>query len=336
MNIKKLLIMALFSGPLILNAAPLKIVASTQDLADLAQQVGGSAVVVQAITRPGEDPHFVDARPSYIKLLQNADLFILAGMDLEVGWAPVLIRSSRNPVIAAGERGYFDASKVIVPIVQKSGEISRAMGDVHPRGNPHYMLDPAAAILAGNALRTRLLELGASKSAVDASWSAFLTRLGGMLFGSGHSSSEILELAGIVHAGGFKGYEAHLNRKGKSKSGWLARFAALPRKAFAVEHEQWDYFARTFGLSQAASLEPLPGISPTTKHLGEVVVRIKQQNIPVIVNVPYYNRKYADLVAARTGVRVLELAHSVGARQGTENLYSFYEFNVSRMFEALK
>lgn len=336
MNKKITLVLLALFFPWIIGAAPLKVVASTQDLADLARQVGGSAVSVTAITRPGEDPHFVDARPSYIKMLQGADLFVVSGMDLEVGWAPVLIRSSRNQRIAPGQGGYMEASATIAPIQQRNGDISRAMGDVHPRGNPHYMLDPSAALLVGQAMQKRLKALGADGRTVDAASLQFQNRLGGMLFGAGLSAADILELARITHTGGIKGYLALVRKKGQSPAGWMARFATISVRAFAVEHEQWDYFARAFGLSQAAALEPLPGISPTTKHLGEVVVRMKQEKIPVIVNVPYYNRKYAELVASRTGARLLELAHSVGARPGTENLYSFYEFNVDRMLEALK
>src|SRR5512138_568231 len=152
----------LASGTASLTAAAVNVVATTEDLAALTREVGGDKVKVEALGRGYQDPHFVEAKPSFILKLHSADLLVLVGRELEIGWLPPLIQQSRNAKVQVGGAGYLDASLTARILEIPQGEITRAMGDVHPQGNPHYWLDPENGRRIAKAIQQKLAEIDAA------------------------------------------------------------------------------------------------------------------------------------------------------------------------------
>jgi len=307
-------------------ADPLRVVATTPDLADLARSVGGDAVDVTSLTKGPQDVHFVEARPSFVSALHRADVLLLIGMDLEIGWLPAVLRSARNPTVIPGGRGHIDASVAIEPLEVPTTRVDRSMGDVHVRGNPHYLTDPLNGLAVAGLLRERFTDLrpddakhfeaGYSKLA-----SRIVTALVGAQLAAGGSPDEI---AAKVRSGELADDPA--------LGGWLgvARSAAVRRAV--QDHRYWPYFARRFGLEMVETLEPKPGIAPTTAHLQRVIARIRAEKIPVLLATPYFDPRHARFVAEQSGVRIVPMAHQVGSRPGTDDYISAIDYDVRQVF----
>jgi zinc/manganese transport system substrate-binding protein len=240
--------------------------------AELVKAVGGDRVEVMAVATPLQDPHFVDAKPSYILAASRADVFVLAGMDLEVGWEPLVREGSRNADIQIGARGYVDASAHVQKLGVPTGRIDRSRGDVHPYGNPHYWLDPLNAV-------PLTADIALALSRVDPA------------------------NAGLYNDRR-RDFLAELERR---MAGWRARMAPLRGKPVAAYHESWEYLARRFGLEIVGTLEPKPGIPPSPSHLARLMDRMKELDVELILKEPYYEGKNPELVARETGARVVEL-----------------------------
>ena len=307
-------------------ADPLRVVATTPDLADLARSVGGDAVDVTSLTKGPQDVHFVEARPSFVSALHRADVLLLIGMDLEIGWLPAVLRSARNPNVIPGGRGHIDASVAIEPLEVPTTRVDRSLGDVHVRGNPHYLTDPLNGLAVAGLLRERFTDLrpddakhfeaGYSKLA-----SRIVTALVGAQLAAGGSPDEI---AAKVRSGELADDPA--------LGGWLgvARSAAVRRAV--QDHRYWPYFARRFGLEMVETLEPKPGIAPTTAHLQRVIARIRAEKIPVLLATPYFDPRHARFVAEQSGVRIVPMAHQVGSRPGTDDYISAIDYDVRQVF----
>lgn len=326
------------SGLLLLVAAgasgePLRVVATTPDLADLARQVGGDAVAVTALARGPQDPHFVEPRPSFVKDLHRAELLIQIGMELESGWLPTLLQAARNPAIQPGAPGSLDASTAIVPRDVPRTRVDRAMGDVHPFGNPHYLPDPLNGLRVAGAIRDRLAALRPEERAGfaarhDAFAAALVERLVGPELASRRTPAEI---AAAVEGGTLP---ALLAASGARLDGWLAAVGDGPRRTAVEDHRAWGYLADRFGLELVDALEPLPGIAPTTRHLQQVVERMRAEGVSRILATPYFSRRHAEFVAAQTGARIVDLAHQVGALPGTDDYLTMVDHNVRALVAA--
>lgn len=279
------------------GAEPLRVVATTPDLADLARAVGGDTVEVRSLAHGPQDPHFLEPRPSFVRALHGADALLVVGLDLEVGWLPPLLRSARNPAIAPGGAGYVDASSVIEPLEVPTSRVDRSQGDVHPRGNPHYLTDPLNGVAVAGLLRDRFTALRPQESE--------------------------------RFAAGFAAFEARVQSE-------LERWRALAEGSSVQrglqDHRYWAYFARRFGLELVGTLEPVPGIAPTTSHLRGVIEQARVEPVQVVLANPYYDPRHARFVSERTGARVAEMAHQSGARPGADGYLAAVDHNVREVF----
>jgi ABC-type Zn uptake system ZnuABC Zn-binding protein ZnuA len=316
------------SGPAAADA--LRVVATVPDLGDLAREVGGDVVDVTTLAKGPQDPHFVEARPSFVRALHDADLLLLVGLDLEAGWLPPLLRSARNPRVSPGAPGYLDASSAILPLEMPQTVVDRSMGDVHPYGNPHYLTDPLNGLRVAGAIRDRLVALRQEEAeGIRARYDAFATRLVERLVGPGLAGARPPEeVAARVEEGRLDALAAE---RGVTVGGWLAAVGGgAPRKA-VQDHRAWTYFARRFGVELVADLEPLPGIAPTTRHLGEVVATMRAQGVSLVLATPYFSPAAAEFVSRETGARIVEMAHQVGSRPGADDYLATVDTNVRRI-----
>ena len=321
------------------SQAPILACATVPELGSLAQAVGGDKVSVAVFAKPTEDPHFVEAKPSFIKAMNQCDLYVQVGLDLEVGWAPLLLENSRNARIQPGAAGYIDASVVIDPLQVPTTPVSRLLGDVHPAGNPHYLTDPVNGLRVANLLKQRMSELRPEFAAYFAQrHKQFSSDLAEKLVGSrlarqyGASGAE--KLATLYQRGKL---EAFLESQGQRTqlSGWLGQM--LPHRGAEVvdDHDLWPYFAARFGIEVMGHMEPKPGFPPTTKHLRELVERMRTANVSVIITSAYYDPRHAEFLASQTDAEVVPLANEVGAQPGTDDYLSMVDYNVRRLASAL-
>lgn len=332
------LALALTLGASSAGAAPVTVCATTPDLADLARQVGGDRVEVTAFVAGPEDPHFVEARPGFVKALSKADLYIEVGLELESGWAPVVLQGARNARILPGTDGHLDASTAVKPLGAAEGPVSRALGDVHAGGNPHYLLDPMNGLAVAKAIAERLSRIDpAGKEVYAARLADFETRLGKALFGESLAGRYKGELEKLAYLGEHGALHDFLVKQGQDEDlgGWLGLLCAHHGARAVADHDLWPYFARRFGIEVIGFLEPKPGIAPTTRHLAGLIDRTRAEKIRVILASPYFNPDHARFVSEKTGAAVVELAHQVGGRPGTDDYLSFVDHNVRRLAAAL-
>jgi ABC-type Zn uptake system ZnuABC Zn-binding protein ZnuA len=315
--------------------AGLRVVASVPDLGSIVESVGGDAVDVTVLTRGPQDPHYLEPRPSFIRTLHGADLFVQVGMDLEIGWAPVLLQSARNPKIRPGGAGHLDASVGIRPLQVPAPGADRSQGDLHPYGNPHYLTDPLNGLRVSSRIRDKLIELDPEHTeAYRERQQAFARDLMERLVGPGLAARhEPAELASRIEAGGL---DELLAAEGEpALGGWLGTLRGFAGTRAVEEHQFWIYLANRFGLVLITTLEPFPGITPTTRHLQGVVETMKTEQVPVVLSTAYFDPRHARWVAERSGARVVPLAHQAGARAGTEGYLDTIGYNVDQLAQAL-
>lgn len=278
----------------------IKVVTTLMDLRSIAEFVGGDKVSVTSIATGYQNPHFVDPKPSYIIGLSNADLFVTIGLDLETGWSPQLLTSSRNPKIQKGNPGYVDASDG-VSLLQVPTSANRGEGDIHIFGNPHYWLDPInGKIIARNICN--------GLERVDPSNKAF-------------------------YEANLKAFDDKIDAKMKEWASKMAPFKGAPLIAY---HNEWVYFETRFGLHVVDFMEPKPGIPPTPSQLVKVINEIKANNIKVIISSPYFTTSSSDVVAKQTGVKVLTLATSTGAFDSVKSYFDLFDYDIAQLMAALK
>ncbi len=313
----------------------LHVVTTTPDLAALTREVGGDAVDAVALVKGPQDPHFVEPRPSFIRQLHDADLFVQQGLELEVGWVPVLLQSARNAAILPGGPGFVDASVAIVPLEVPTTAIDRSMGDVHPYGNPHYLADPINGLRVARLLRDRLQALRpADAERFAAGYRDFESRLLARLVGPELAKSADPDaLVAAVEQDRLDAFAA--SHGGAPLRGWLGAMAPYRGTEVVQDHRIWPYFTRRFGLVPVAELEPKPGIAPTTAHLAEVIERVRADAVPLLLATPYFDPRHAMRVADKTGAKVVVLAHQVGALEGTDDYLQTVDRNVGRVADAL-
>jgi zinc/manganese transport system substrate-binding protein len=284
-----------------LAGAQLKVVTSTTDLYDIAKAVGGDRITATHIGEGYQDPHFIEAKPSFVLQLRNADVWAFVGLDLEIGWMPLLLDGARNPKIKFGARGYVDVSKAIPVLDTPQGNVDRSMGDVHPLGNPHYWLDPENGRRIARLFEAKFTELDPSHA-------------------STYDANE-------------KAFEARLNA---AERGWQNELAAIRGKPVVAWHTSWRYFAEYNKMNIVAYMEPKPGVPPSPSHLYEVIQAVKRSGAKALVMEPFYDRKVADLVARQTGIKVLILPPSVGGIKGVNDYISLLRYDMAQLAAAVR
>src|SRR5213594_1216422 len=282
------------------SEARLNVVATLPDFASLAREVGGDKINIVTLAKPTEDPHFVDARPSFVVSLRNADVLIDGGAELEIGWLPPLLQNARNLKIDIGKPGRVVASQGI-RLMNVPTNVTRAAGDVHALGNPHFTVDPIIA----KAIAQHIAQ---SFSAVDAA------------------------NAGYYDAN-YRKFEATINAKLQE---WGAAMLPVKGQHVVAYHDSWPYFAHRFGVNIDIFLEPKPGIPPSPSHLTEVIAQMKAQKIKTIIVEPFHDRKIAEKVASATGAKVVDFSQFPGGLPGTDNYVKLIDTLVSRLAAALK
>jgi ABC-type Zn uptake system ZnuABC Zn-binding protein ZnuA len=318
------------------SGVPIRVAATVPELGSLAREVGGDQVTVTVFAKGTEDPHFVEAKPSFVKVLSQADLYIQVGLDDEVGWAPVLLQNARNGRVQPGAPGYLDVSVAVTPLEVPTGPVDRSMGDVHPSGNPHYLLDPVNGLKVAQLIRDKLSELRSAKKQYFAErYDAFRQRLGKALVGEVLAKKYDIERLALLQDQGRLG--SYLKQQGDDTllGGWLGAMRPHAGTKAVDEHALWPYFARRFGIEVIGHMEPLPGVPPTTKHLGELIERMRAEKVSLVLTSVFYDPRHARFVAEQTGARVVNMAHQVGAREGTDDYVRMFDYNVRQLVAAL-
>ena len=293
-------ILALVLGATQVHAAKLRVVTTLTDLADLTRNVGGDYVEVRSLATGIEDTHGVPMKPSFVPLLNRADLLVLVGFDCEHAFLPALLEASRNPRIQLGHAGYVDCAKGITPVdVPKSTDHSE--GDVHPYGNPHYTLDP---VLMESAVKTICTALIA---------------------------------AAPEHAADFvKNRDAYLARLDAKIAEWQAALAPIKGTKFVSYHEHWPYFAERFGLVYFGTIELKPGIDPTPRHIEELIKEMKANHVPIVVREPQFPEKVPALIAKQTGATLVTLPIMPGGVPHTDTYIEMMDYIIHTLVNAAK
>ena len=279
----------------------LNVVATLPDYGAIAEAIGGDKVKVTSLVKGTEDPHFVDARPSFIRVLNLADVLIEGGAELEIGWLPPLVNSARNAKILSDAPGHVILSRGIRLLDVPTGPVDRSMGDVHPLGNPHFNLDPAngrrmAATIAG-AFAT--LD-PANKAAYEANLKKFNDRLDAKL------------------------------------AEWSKAMEPFRGTKVVTYHKSFDYLLERFGLVLAGTIEPKPGIEPSPTHINALIPRAKSEGVKLVLIEPNRPRKTPTFVAESIGARLVLLPQLVGGAEKVTDYFGLFDYDVARIAEALK
>jgi len=280
--------------------AKLNVIATTADLGAIAREVGGEDVKVTVLARPTEDPHFVDAKPSFLVQMSRADLLIEGGAELEAAWLAPLVDGSRNPKLQRGAPGHFAANQG-VQILEVPSTLDRSQGDIHAAGNPHYLTDPVNARIVAENLAAKFCTLDPK--------SCDKFKRNAAAFG-GRIDAKLAE--------------------------WEKTLAPFKGQHIVAYHNSWPYFGKRFDLPVDQFLEPKPGIPPTPAHLEDVIGIVKKDKIRAIFCEPFLNHKTADRVAEETGAKVIEVSQFPGALKGVKDDYiSLLDYIVSSLANAL-
>lgn len=277
----------------------IRVVATTPDLASVAREIGGDRVSVTALAKPTEDPHFVDAKPSFVVTLNRADALVEGGAELELGWLPPLLENSRNGKIAAGAQGRIVASEGI-RLLEIPTSFDRSKGDIHSLGNPHFMIDPVAVKIVARNIAAHFTQVDPKSAAVySANLAKFNTRLDAKL------------------------------------ADWQKQLAPYRGAKIVTYHRDFVYLAQRFGLNTIDELEPKPGIAPSPAHLAQVIGKMRANNVKVILVQPFQNRKTAETVARQTGAAVLDAPQQPGAAKGTDSYFDMMDNLVGSLARGL-
>jgi len=284
-----------------ISHAEIRIVTTTEDIASITTEIGRDKVEVSAITRGYQDTHYIEAKPSYMVKANRADLLIYQGLELEVGWLPLLIRGARNPQIMPGGKGLLNLSSAIVPLEVPVGEVDRSRGDIHPLGNPHYHLDPENGLMMASAIAEKLKELDPENAAgYTDNWNRFRQKL----------ESKIIE--------------------------WQSRLDAIPDKRVVTYHTTWSYFLHRFGIQSVGTLEDKPGVPPSPRHLADLANKMNREKIKIILAANYHETRFSELLASKTGARILSMPVSTGGVDEVTDYIGLFDYLVERMAAAFQ
>ncbi len=280
--------------------ADLKVATSLTDLASVAQLVGGKHVTALSLCRGYEDPHFVPAKPSLMKAIQHADVFVSSGLELDNGWLPLVLPGSRNPKIQQGAKGFVDASEGVTVLEKPTGTVSRAEGDIHPLGNPHYYLDPKALEVVADHLAQAFSQQDPANAA--------------------------------DYAANAKQFDEKMEA---SLARWQKQLEPFKGAAVLPYHRNFIYFAERFGLKLFGTVEPKPGIPPSPHYISDLAEAMKKDGVKVVLYQPYYDADASNQVAKKAGGVAVEIASECGGVPGTDDVFSKFDVLVSSIAGAL-
>jgi zinc/manganese transport system substrate-binding protein len=299
---KRLLLPTLLLAALFVNTAAqaaLNVLACEPEWGALVAELAGDKARINIATTPRQDPHHIEARPSLIARARNADLLVCNGAELELGWLPLLQRESGNARIQTGRPGWFEAAHY-VDLIEKPEHLDRSAGDVHAAGNPHFHGDPRNILPVATALAARLAEIDAANAA--------------------HYQHRLADFR--------QRWQTALAR-------WAQRAAPLKGVPVAVQHKNWSYLLRWLGMVAVVDLEPKSGIEPSAAYLSEVVQRLKQTPVRMVLRASYHSPRPAQWVAQHSAIPAVELPFTVGASEGAGDLFGLYEDIIERLLGAL-
>jgi len=283
------------------QARKLNVVTSTTDMAALAQEVGGDKINVDSIAKGYQDPHFVEAKPSFLLKLRQADLLITVGLQLEIGWLPPLITQSGNARVQAGANGNLDASQFAEILEIPSGNLTRAMGDVHPLGNPHYWLDPENGRRVAKGIAAKLGDLDPEDS------SYFQQRL--------------------------QDFDKRLT---SAEQSWDATMKPFRGRKVVTYHNSLPNFAKHFDLNVIGYVEPRPGIPPTPSHTLDLIGLMKRESGKIVMVEPYFDLKTPNSIAEQTGARVVVYLPSVGGEKQADSYFKLFDYDIDLLTKAFQ
>jgi zinc/manganese transport system substrate-binding protein len=287
-------------GSMPAHAARIRVVTTLTDLADFTRAIGGDRVEVHSLATGVEDTHGVPMKPSFVPLMNRADLLVLVGFDLEHAFLPALIEASKNPHIQVNRSGHVDCSQGIIPLdVPRS--TGHSAGDVHPYGNPHYMLDPVLA-----------------KTAIENIYKA------------------LVEFAPQDKAEFTRNRDAYLAKLNAKIAEWEKEAKPLRGKKFIAYHEEWNYFAARFGMYFFNTIELRPGIDPTPRHIEELIAAMKAGHVPIVVREPQFPEKVPKLIAQQTGATMITLPIMPGGVPHTETYIKMMDYIIHTMVAAVQ
>ncbi len=283
--------------------AKVNIVTSVPDFAAIAREIGGDKVDVISLAKGYQDPHFVDAKPIYITKLNRADLLIYNGLDLELGWLPLLVTGARNSNISTLDSpGNLDASTFVPNILEiPTGPIDRSMGDVHPRGNPHYMLDPRNGIVVAKGIAAKLSEIDPENAS--------------------------------YYQENYKNFASLLNLKIKE---WDEELAPYKGTEVVSYHKNLEYLSDWAGFKEIGFIEPKPGIPPTPSHVAELIKKMKSMDVKLVIASNYYPQKTPSIIAEQTGAAFLSIPTQVEGQDGIDTYFDLFDAIVGEITGALK
>jgi zinc/manganese transport system substrate-binding protein len=293
------LLLGTLALPIAANAKKLNVVASTTDMAALTQEVGGDKLTVESIAKGYQDPHFVEAKPSFLLKLRQADLLVVVGLQLEIGWLPPLINQSGNPRIQVGSPGYLDASQFAEILEIPQGTVTRAEGDVHPLGNPHYWLDPDNGRRIARGIANKLAEMDPGDAA----------------YFQEH----------------FQDFDKRLMA---AEQKWDAEMKPYRGRKVVTYHRSFPNFAKHFGLDVIGYVEPRPGIPPTPTHTLELIQLMKRESCKVVLVEPYFDLKTPQSIGRATGAQVVVYLPSVGGEKGVDDYFKLFDYDIGLLTKA--
>jgi zinc/manganese transport system substrate-binding protein len=300
MKQKIVLLFLSFIGAFTANANKINVVTTTTDLRSITELIGADKVDVSSIATGFQNPHFVDPKPSFIIKLSKADIFVTVGLDLETGWSPQLLTSSRNPKIQKGSTGYVDAS-VGVPLLQVPSTINRGEGDIHIFGNPHYWLDPINGKQIAKNICDALEKISPENKA--------------------------------FFEANLKAFDTKIDLKLKE---WTTKMAPYKGAKIIAYHNEWCYFEQRFGLIITDFMEPKPGIPPSPSQLVKIISEVKSNKIKVIISSPYFTTSSSDVVSQQTDAKTIILGTSVGAFDSIKDYFDLFEYNIDKLIQGFK
>ena len=284
------------------SMAQVQIVTSTPDFAAIAKDIGGDKVEIISLAKGYQNPHYVDAKPIFVTKLNQADLLVYNGLELEVGWLPILITGARNSnILSSNTVGHYDASlsinnKLEIP----AGPVDRSMGDIHPGGNPHYLLDPRNAIPVARSIAARLIRIDPE-------------------------NADYYE----------ENFNNFINTLKLKISEWQVQLAPYNGTNVVTYHKLWSYFLDWAGFKLAGTIEPLPGVPPSPSHVAELITIMETDQVKLIISANYYPRKTPEIIAQKTGANSLVLPAQVGGEDGINTYFELIDTIVGQITSTL-
>ena len=296
----KVVSLLLLLGATLPARAAINVLACEPEWGALTQALGGEKVSIYTATNALQDPHQIQARPSLIARARSADMLVCTGSELEIGWLPILLRQSGNAAIQPGKPGYFEAANYVRKL-EVPTRLDRADGDVHPGGNPHIQTDPRNIALVADALARRLAEIDPANAAY---------------YAARHQAFAYRWQAAIQH--------------------WETLAAPLKGVSVVVQHKGFPYLENWLGLREVATLEPKPGVEPTSTHLAQVLAQLQRQPAKMIIRAAYNDGRASEWLAERAKIPVVVLPSTVGADAQSKDLFGLFDETVQRLLGALK